>query len=172
MQYKQLTLGQRYQIKAFLTAGFGVNFIAMQLNIHRSTIYRELKRNSLKRSYHPEIAHQKALLKRRYSRKKKRITPEMKLFIRDKLKQNWSPEQIYGYCKKHEIEMVCHETIYKYIACNKKFGGKLYKHLRRGEKRKYQYGSLQRKTNIKTPARHNFSRFFLRQKHNAQSRSS
>lgn len=149
MQYKQLTLKQRYQIKAFLAAGFGISSIAKDLKIHKSTVYRELKRNKSKRCYDPEIAHQKALLKRKYSGKKKRVTPEMGRFIRDKLQQGWSPEQIYGYCKKHGIDMISHETIYKYISKDKKAGGTLHKYLRRGGKKRRQYGSLQRASNIK-----------------------
>ena len=149
MHYKQLTLMQRYQIKAFLTANFSLSFVAKTLKVSYSTIYRELRRNSGKRSYQPVIAHEKASLRRRYSKKKRRLTAEMKNIIRDKLRANWSPEQIYGYCKKHGIDMVCHETIYKYIAKNKARGGLLYKHLRRGKKRKRRYGSLHRAQNIK-----------------------
>lgn len=149
MRYKQLTLEQRYQIKAFFAVGFSVSFTAKSLKVHRSTIYREQQRNSGPRSYQPEIAHEKALLRRKYSKKKNRLTPEMKSFIRDKLRASWSPEQIYGYCKKHGICMVSHETIYKYIARNKANGGLLYKHLRRGRKRKRRYGGLHRTQNIK-----------------------
>jgi len=149
MRYKQLTLEQRYQIKALLTAEYSFSFVAKTLKVSYSTIYRELRRNSGPRSYQPKIAHEKALLRRKYSKKKRRLTPEMKSFIRDKLRASWSPEQIYGYCKKHGINMVCHETIYKHIANNKALGGALYKHLRRGTKRKRRYGSLQRAQNIK-----------------------
>ncbi len=73
----------------------------------------------------------------------------MKTFIRDKLKLGWSPEQIYGYCRKNCTNMISHESIYRYIAKNKKNGGDLYKHLRRGTRRKRKYGSLHRTQNIK-----------------------
>jgi len=149
MGYKQLTLTQRYQIKALLTAGYSILCVADKLTCHRSTIYREINRNRCSRTYDPEIANEKAILRRKYSTKKKRLSPEMKTFIRDKLKAGWSPEQIYGYCAKNGIDMISHESIYRYIAKNKKRGGELYKRLRRGTRRKRKYGSLHRAQNIK-----------------------
>jgi len=149
MQYKQLTLEQRYQIKALLTAGYSIEHVANIIKVHRTTVYRELARNKYAKRYDPTIASQKAFIRRHYSKKKKRLTPEMSAFIRDKIKTYWSPEQIYGYCKKHGIDMVCHESIYKYIENNKAIGGSLYKYLRQGKKRKRKYGSLKRAQNIK-----------------------
>ena len=150
MQYKQLTLAQRYQIKAFLKIGYPKSLIAKELLVHKSTIYRELRRNRWpRRSYDPEIAEESAGLRRRYSKKKLKLTQEMKVFIRDKLCATWSPEQIYGYCKKQKIPMISHEAIYQYIAKNKHHGGMLYAYLRRGTKRKRKYGSLHRAQNIR-----------------------
>lgn len=48
-KYTQLTDAQRYQIKAYLKAGMTKKFITEQLQINRTTLYRELKRNSSKR---------------------------------------------------------------------------------------------------------------------------
>jgi len=45
---KHLTNEQRYQIKAYLDCGKTKTFIAIALNVHKSTIGRELKRNSKK----------------------------------------------------------------------------------------------------------------------------
>ena len=46
MSYKQLTLDQRYVIPAYLKAGFNKSQIAKELDVHKSTISRELARNS------------------------------------------------------------------------------------------------------------------------------
>ena len=43
--YTQLTQEQRYQIYAFLKAGFSQSAMASEINVHKSTICRELKRN-------------------------------------------------------------------------------------------------------------------------------
>ena len=44
--YTQLTQKQRYQIYAFLKAGFSQSAIASEINVHKSTICRELKRET------------------------------------------------------------------------------------------------------------------------------
>ena len=46
--YKHLTREERYQIQAYRKAGFSQVEIAKELMVHKSTISRELKRNSSK----------------------------------------------------------------------------------------------------------------------------
>ncbi len=46
--YTHITVEQRIKIETLLKAGHKVSFIAKHLNIHRSSIYRELKRNKTK----------------------------------------------------------------------------------------------------------------------------
>ena len=48
MSYKHLTIEERYHIQAYKELGFAKNEIAKKLNVHPSTIGRELKRNSSK----------------------------------------------------------------------------------------------------------------------------
>lgn len=45
---KQLSEGQRYKIEAYLQAGIKKDEIARLAGIHRSTLYRELRRNKWK----------------------------------------------------------------------------------------------------------------------------
>jgi len=60
---------------------------------------------------------------------------EMKIFIQNKLQsEQWSPEQINGYCKANGIAMVSHEWIYQYVYNDLKEGGQLYTQLRTGHK--------------------------------------
>ena len=56
-KYTQLTQEQRYQIYAFLKAGFLQTEIASEIGVHKSTISREIKRNRGKRGYRPKQAH-------------------------------------------------------------------------------------------------------------------
>jgi IS30 family transposase len=50
----------------------------------------------------------------------------MKNFIRDKLEnEQWSPEQIAGYCRENKIEVVSCKWIYLHIYKDKKNGGLL-----------------------------------------------
>ena len=58
--YKQLTSVQRYQISALKRMGHSRTEIAKELEVHRSTIGRELYRNTGERGYRPKQADEKA----------------------------------------------------------------------------------------------------------------
>jgi IS30 family transposase len=137
-KYSQLTPDQRYQIAALLKAGHSNGFIATQLGVHRCTIGRELKNNSTsKQRYNPDLAQQ--FVKDRQTDKEhfSFFSIEMKTFIQNKMQfEQWSPEQISGYCKVNAIPMVSHEWIYQYVYQDLKQGGQLYTHLRTQHKRR------------------------------------
>ena len=59
MRYKQLASNQRYQIYALLKIGQTKTKIAEVLGVHKSTISRELNRNTRKRGYRPKQAQEK-----------------------------------------------------------------------------------------------------------------
>ena len=61
MKYSQLTQEQRYQIAALLKMEHSKDEIARVLEVDRSTIYQEVKRDHGKRGYRPKQAHQLAL---------------------------------------------------------------------------------------------------------------
>ena len=65
MNYDQLTREQRYQIKALLKTGHSKAEIAEVIDVHRSTIHREIKCNSGKRGYRPKQADEKAVARRK-----------------------------------------------------------------------------------------------------------
>jgi len=149
--YCHLTLAQRYEIDALFRAGHKQSFIAAQLQINRSTISRELKRNRTKTGcYNAFSAHENAQVQKERFSLNRKFTPAMERFIFDKLSdEQWSPEQIAGYCKLHEIPMVSHERIYQFIYQNKAEGGQLYKNLRVASKSyRKRYGSGKNKRSI------------------------
>jgi IS30 family transposase len=129
---KHLTKEQRYQIKAYLNCGKSKLFIAEALKVDKSTIYRELKRNSKKHgSYNPDFAQELSTERKERFASNRKFTYSVKKFVDRCLKEEqWSPEQITGYCKKHNIPMVSHERIYIYIRKDKAEGGVLFKQLR------------------------------------------
>lgn len=137
-KYSQLTPSQRYQLAALHKAGHTNDFIAKQLDVHRCTVGRELKRNSSSRQkYNPALAQQ--FVKDRQADKKhfSFFSTEMKTFIHHKMKnEQWSPEQICGFCKTQNKPMVSHERIYQYIYKDMKEGGQLYTQLRTQHKRR------------------------------------
>jgi len=142
--YNHITLEQRIKIEALLKAGHKASFIAKQLSIHRSSIYRELKRNQTKTGkYNAAFAQELSEEQKERFSHNRSFTFSMEKFIREKLsKEQWSPEQIWGYCKENNIDMVSHESIYKFVYQDKNKGGVLYKNLRVAS-RKYRkrYGS-------------------------------
>ena len=93
---------------------------------------REVSRNKQKRGsysalYAQELANER---KERFSTNRKLNEPMISV-IKDKLTtEQWSPEQIVGYCNDEKINMVSHERIYQFIYQDKSEGGKLYMHLR------------------------------------------
>ena len=54
VKYKQLTQELRNQIYAFLKAGFLQTEIASEIEVHKSTISREIRRNRGKTGYRPK----------------------------------------------------------------------------------------------------------------------
>ncbi|EWH04350.1 integrase [Pseudoalteromonas lipolytica SCSIO 04301] len=145
MSYKQLIEGQRYEIKTYLREGFSYREIGKRLKVSHSTISREVRRNSTRSHYLPEVAHSKACKRKRLAAKYS--IPALTItFVEFGLEQKWSPEQIAGVSKiiGHPVS---HEWIYGYIQKDKLSGGKLYKHLRQGHRR-YRKGSRSKRVII------------------------
>lgn len=125
-----LTQEERYQIYSDKKAGFSNQSIADSLGRHVSTIKRELHRNLGGNGYRPQQAHRFAQERHQLKPKAIKMTEGMKAHIRERLEQQWSPEQIQGRMKTEHQESVCPKTIYKFIAQDKADGGDLYKNLR------------------------------------------
>jgi len=137
MKYKQLTLKERYHISTLLKKGWSQKEIANSIGVNPSTICREIQRNkdSLTQEYHYTFAESSASKRKKIKSKYTVITSQIKTYIKAKLKEDWSPEQIAGRMKRDKGFTVCHETIYRYIYYNKSRGGRLYKHLRHKNKK-------------------------------------
>lgn len=143
MRYKQLTQEQRYAISSLLQDGFTLTLIARIIKCHKSTVSREIKRNSVDGIYtHKAVsAHDKAMARRRYPRHTA-WDLNMIAHVVGKLKRRWSPQQIVGWSKKHGVDCVSHECIYQFIWKDKARGGTLYRCLRHhGRKRKAYTGT-------------------------------
>lgn len=137
MKYEQLTLSKRYQILTLIKEGLRQNKIAIEIGVHPSTISRELKKYKTKNKidYKPEEAHIQAKLNHIKKPKYKAMNNQKEKYIRQKLKEDWSPEQIVGRMKIDTQYTISHETIYQFIYANKSNGGMLYKHLRHRNKK-------------------------------------
>ncbi len=147
MHYKQLTQEQRYQISGLLKAGFNQTQIAMELNCHKSTISREIARNSGLRGYRPKQAQSLAEA-RKQSKTHQCISKDTWSLVRKLLRQEWSPEQISLWLQSERNIAISHEWIYQYILQDKKQGGSLYRRLRCQKQRRKRYGTYARRGQI------------------------
>lgn len=148
--YSQLTQEQRYHISGLIKAKNTQPMIADAVGVHKSTISREIRRNSGGRGYQPKQASQFAWDKRQQAKKHIKFTTEIKTVVTEKILLDWSPDQVSGYLKANHLADISHERIYQFILADKKAGGALHTHLRHaGKKYKKRYGSHDRRGQIK-----------------------
>ncbi len=133
MTYTQITLEERYAISALRKLGHKPAAIARELGRHRSTISREVRRNAWRedgRSYRPFKAQSYTNERRRVSRRNTQFTAAEWAFVEWLLREDWSPEQVVGWCARFDLLAISHETIYRRIWKDRASGGTLWTHLR------------------------------------------
>jgi IS30 family transposase len=133
-----LTFREREFLYRLLKARKPKSEIAALMGRDRSTIYREIKRNTGGRGYRPKQAQRKAEQRRlRCRREPKMNDRNLQSLVTRLLKKAWSPDQIVRRLRREHPrnpEMrVSHQTIYTWIAQE---APQLRMHLRRhGERR-------------------------------------
>lgn len=133
-----LTLAEREEIRACLSAKKSIRAIALSLKRSPSAISREIQRNRGRRYYKAVDANNRA---KRMARRPKPCllekNPQLKCVVLEKLELKWSPEQISGWLKKtmsrQKLMQISAETIYKtlYYRSRSILHHVLVKHLRR-----------------------------------------
>mgnify|MGYP005854913605 CR=1 FL=1 len=125
----------RFCIEFLLNKQYTYTKIGKELGYHRTTIQREIGRNSVDGMYRARFAQKKSKERKMQSKIKYRIIDNdisCQKFILKYLKQDWSPEQIDGV-----FGHISHMSIYRYLDRNKH----LKKYLRRHGKRRRKYGT-------------------------------
>ena len=113
-KHKQLSLAQRYQIESLLKAGLSQAGIASVIGVHRSTICRELKRNTPTRGHTAKRyigghAHRKTGFRHSVKAKQILLTEDLKKRIAGLMKhQKWNPGLIAENLAKEGGHCVCH----------------------------------------------------------------
>lgn len=123
IHYEQLSDGERKVIGRLHAAGQSQSQIAAMLQRHRSTIGRELRRNSLPSRHWPAGRYDAARAimltdrRRRRSRGHKLARqPALGDQVRDFLAMGWSPEQIAGRLAHSQGRtIISHESIYRFV---------------------------------------------------------
>lgn len=126
MGYKHLTREQRYAIEALLQTPMSLREIGEVIGVSKGTVSREIRRNCDMRGHH---RYRWQLAQKKYERRMKtrkhflKFTDEMKRTIRRFIVYGqYSPEHICGRFRMKGEEMVCAETIYRWIWEEKRRG--------------------------------------------------
>ncbi len=133
MPYTQITYAERYTLGLLRRQGLSQAAMARVLGRSRSTISRELRRNisaSDGASYRPQLAHWYARRRLKHSRRNSRFNAAEWAVVDALLVQDWSPEQIVGWCTRFDLLAISHESIYRHVWADKRAGGALHVHLR------------------------------------------
>lgn len=134
MAYHQITPAERYtlatlrrQVPALSNAS-----IARLMGRHRSTICRELARNSARYdgAYRPSKAQERTNGRRSKSRRNSRFTDADWKLVIHLLRERLSPDQISGRLRLEGRLEISYESIYRFIRRDKKNGGQLFRLLR------------------------------------------
>lgn len=127
-----LTLRDRQYLQRLVKAEKSKAEIAKLMNRHRSTIYRELDRNGDTLGYQSDRADWLAKRRRRRCHRPQKLRDiDLRLYVNDRLRQAWSPDQIAGRMRvdfpRERRWRVSAQTIYTWI---KRSGGRLGRWLR------------------------------------------
>ena len=117
MNYKHLTIEERCCLRAYYNQGYSYRKIAELLGRNVSTISREVNRNksfmNVKPAYYPHTAQKKYLLRRSYCHRGMFQDPTKLDYIKSRLLETWSPEQIAN--TPWEKKLPSTRTIYRWI---------------------------------------------------------
>ncbi|CKK15665.1 transposase%2C IS30 family [Neisseria meningitidis] len=101
MSYTQLTQGERYHIQ-YLSRHCTVTEIAKQLNRHKSTISREIRRHRTQgQQYSAEKAQRQSRTIKQRKRQPYKLDSQLIQHIDTLIRRKLSPEQVCAYLRKH-----------------------------------------------------------------------
>ena len=137
--YSHLSEDERDQIGVLRAAGRSIGAIARALCRAKTTISRELQRNALPSGgYSPLHAAGAYQLRRRREAILERES-DLRMFVRDRLAEGWTPEQISGWLKSRNeprLRAIGCETIYAFIYRTAQKAEALWRYLTRRHKRR------------------------------------
>lgn len=128
--YRRVTLEDRIRIKSYLDVGLNQSQIAGKLDFDKSTISRELRRNTGQRGYRYKQAQRLAERRHEWRARPKKMTLEATKRVEKLLECKWSPEQIAGRLRRENVAAISYETIYQHVYRDFRSGGTLFVHLR------------------------------------------
>ncbi len=126
-KYNHITKEQRYTISVCLKKKMSLSKIANLINVNKSTVSREIKRNSnMYRHYVAIDAQQFSEMKKSIPRRPRKLSKADWQEIEQCLKRHWSPKTIAGVREREGKACVSVEWMYHIIRRDKARGGTLY----------------------------------------------
>lgn len=114
-RYDHFSLEERCRLRGLMEMGLSKSAIARRLGRHRSTIDRELRRNTNADGYRPDSADRRAWARKLRGSKIERSI-HLSNHIRNHLAMGWTPEIIARRMELDEEEhSISHESIYRHI---------------------------------------------------------
>lgn len=118
MNYTHLSIVEREKIQKLIWQKKSIRSIAKELGRSHTSLSREIKRHNPEewKRYTPRLAQVRALERRKSRGRKDRLKNDrIRTYVKKRLKENWSPEQIAGCIKRDIKETISHEAIYQYV---------------------------------------------------------
>src|SRR5881409_3599701 len=134
-----LTLEERERLAVFKAEGLSLRAIAARLGRAASTVSRELRRNALPKGGYLPTHAEGCYLERRQRPAVLERDERLGRFVRDRLLEGWTPEQIAGWLKRGEergLRAIATETIYAFVHRAGQKAEKLWRLLPRGRARR------------------------------------
>jgi len=128
--YRRVTAEDRFRLKTYLDAGLNQSEIAVKLGFDKSTISRELRRNTGGRGYRHKQAQRFSEEGQSWRSAPRKLDAELVKTVNRLLARRWSPQQIAERLRHEGQASVSYETIYQHVYANYKSGGTLFTHLR------------------------------------------
>jgi IS30 family transposase len=112
-----LTWEEIVKIETLKDEGLNITEISIRLGRNKSVVSRCISNNSTDGDFIAEKAWQLMYERKRTANSHLRIVSDSVLekFIIDCIEMHWSPEQIAGKWRVDADEIICHETIYKWL---------------------------------------------------------
>src|SRR5215204_7590194 len=134
-----LRLEERERLAALKGEGLSLRGIAARLGRAASTVSRELRRNALPRGGYLPVHAEGCYRERRQRPAILERDERLGRFVRERLLEGWTPEQIAGWLRRGEergLRAVSPETIYAFVHRPGQKAEKLWRLLPRGRARR------------------------------------
>jgi len=153
MSPHHFTRDERLKLETYKSAGYSNTRIAAILGFHKSSIGRELGRNSIRGSYQGSLADKVYVRRRQEIERNRKIDhPPLQRYVIDNTMDYWSPEEISGRLRlnfSHDpLMQISYEAIYQAAYSDERLGPLLIPYWRQARKKRKKRGALKGKREI------------------------